>query len=162
MIAPELKRVEAAKNIEELEVLRLSGYNVLIDITAIDYSTHPNPPIKERFDVVYSVMKLDAATGEDKGRVDVHCGVGEEPVLRTAAALWPVADWLEREVWDMYGVAFQDSPKIKRLLLYEEFVGHALRKHYPITKRQPLIGPESGDLEGSPSFNIVRPATTFE
>ncbi len=162
MIPAEIKRVEAAKNFEELKSLKDAGYNVLVDLTAIDYQGHPNPPIKERFDVVYEIMKLDAATGDDKGRVEVRCGVDEKPVLRSAAPLWPIADWLEREVWDMFGVGFADREGIKRLLMYEEFEGHALRKDYPITKRQPLIGPESGELKDSPSFNIVRPTIKYE
>ena len=62
----------------------------------------------------------------------------------------------------MFGVPFVDRPDIKRLLMYEEFVGHPLRKDYPIGKRQPLIGPSSGQRDGSPSFNIVKPAAGFE
>ncbi|MBI2361766.1 MAG: NADH-quinone oxidoreductase subunit C [Elusimicrobia bacterium] len=48
---------------------------------------------------------------------------------------------MEREVWDMFGVGFADRPDITRILMYPEFVGHPLRKDYPIKKRQPLIGP---------------------
>ncbi|MBI3554370.1 MAG: NADH-quinone oxidoreductase subunit C [Elusimicrobia bacterium] len=162
MIAPELRRCAAANNVEELKALKEQGYNVLVDMTAVDYLGHPKPPIGERFDVIYQVMKLDAETGKDGGRVELHCGVGEEPVLRSAASLWPVADWLEREVWDMFGVGFADRPRIKRLLMYEEFQGHPLRKDYPIAKRQPLIGPDSGELPESPSFNVVRPTIKYD
>jgi NADH:ubiquinone oxidoreductase subunit C len=49
------------------------------------------------------------------------------------------ANWYERECWDMYGIAFKGHPYLKRLLLYDEFVGHPLRKDYPIMKSQPLI-----------------------
>ena len=62
----------------------------------------------------------------------------------------------------MFGVKFADRPGIKRLLMYEEFTGHALRKDYPIAKRQPLIGPKSGDKADSPSFNILKPTVTGE
>ncbi|PYM35065.1 MAG: NADH-quinone oxidoreductase subunit C, partial [Candidatus Rokuibacteriota bacterium] len=58
-----------------------------------------------------------------------------------AVGLWPSANWFEREVWDMFGVRFSGHPNLMRLLLYEEFVGHPLRKDYPIDRRQPLIGP---------------------
>jgi len=61
----------------------------------------------------------------------------------TAVDLWPIADWFEREVWDMFGVRFAGHPDLRRLLMYEEFVGHPLRKDYPIDRRQPLIGPAS-------------------
>jgi NADH-quinone oxidoreductase subunit C len=123
----------------------------------------PAAPVSERFDVVYRLMKLDPKTGDDLGRIYVRCGVPENPpILRSAMSLWPIADWLEREVWDMFGIAFVDRPDIKRLLLYEEFKGHPLRKDYPITKRQPLIGPPSGDRENSPSFNIIRPTVKYD
>ncbi len=76
--------------------------------------------------------------------------------------LWPIADWFEREVWDMFGVKFADRPGIKRLLLYESFVGHPLRKDYPITRRQPQIGPASGEPLNNPSFNEIRPVIKYE
>ena len=132
---------------------------MLVDMTCVDYLPQKKLP---RFDMVYRLMKLDLGSGEDRGRVEIHCAVGEEPVLRSVADLWPIADWLEREVWDMFGVKFADRPDIKRLLMYEEFVGHPLRKDYVITKRQPLIGPKSGDKADSPSFNILKPTIVGE
>lgn len=155
----ERRDVPAASNLEELAKLQAEGYNMLVDLTCVDYSAKGKSP---RFDVIYRVMKLDAASGEDRGRLEVHCAVDLEPVLRSVKSLWPNADWLEREVWDMFGVKFADRPSIKRLLMYEEFVGHPLRKDYPIAKRQPLIGPKSGDKADSPSFNILRPTITGE
>ena len=155
----ERRDVPAASNHEELAKLRTEGYNMLVDVTCVDYLPQGKSP---RFDVIYRLMKLDAATGDDLGRVEVHCAVGEDAVLRSAKDLWPSADWLEREVWDMFGVKFADRPGIKRLLMYEEFSGHALRKDYPIGKRQPLIGPKSGEKADSPSFNILRPTVTGE
>ena len=123
----------------------------------------PAAPVTERYECLWRLAKLDAATGEDKGRVEVRCGVPEgKPVLHTARALWPIADWFEREVYDMFGVGFVDRPDIKRLLLYESFVGHPLRKDYPITKRQPQIGPASGEPVGNPSFNEIRPVIKYD
>lgn len=159
LLRGEVREAPAAENLEALTKLRDEGYNFLVDLTAIDDSKRGGA---SRFTVIYRVMKLDETTARDGGRVELRCKVGEEPVLRSAKSLWPVADWLEREVWDMFGVRFADRPDIKRLLLYEEFVGHPLRKDYPIAKRQPLIGPKSGDKEGSPSFNILKPMVTGE
>jgi len=155
----ERRDVPAGQNREALAALKSDGYNVLVDLTAVDYLAQKRSP---RFDVIYRLMKFDAADGRDLGRVEVHCAVDEAPVLRSVKDLWPIADWLEREVWDMFGVKFADRPDIKRLLMYEEFSGHALRKDYPIAKRQPLIGPKDGDKPGSPSFNIVRPTIVGE
>jgi NADH-quinone oxidoreductase subunit C len=158
-LSGERRDVPAAENLEALAKLKDEGFNMLVDLTCVDYLPQGRTP---RFDVIYRLMKLDPATGADRGRVELHCAVGVEPILRSAAALWPAADWLEREVWDMFGVKFADRPGIKRLLMYEEFSGHALRKDYPIAKRQPLIGPKSGDKADSPSFNILKPTITGE
>jgi len=54
-------------------------------------------------------------------------------------SLWPGADFQEREAWDLYGIRFTGHPNLKRVLMYDEFVGHPLRKDYPVAKRQPLI-----------------------
>jgi NADH-quinone oxidoreductase subunit C len=62
---------------------------------------------------------------------------GEEP--GTLSRIWAGANWAEREVWDMFGIKFKDHPDLRRILLYEEFVGHPLRKDYPIDKAQPLV-----------------------
>ena len=176
----ERRDVAAAAAFEALRRLKDEGYNVLVDLTAVDYSAFGRkPPVmgwegnfksgapdtrSPRFEVVYRLASLDADAGlETKPRVELHCPVAEgETALRSVMGLWPIADWLEREVWDMFGIRFQDRPDIKRLLLYEEFVGHPLRKDYPIKKRQPLIGPKSGALPDSPSFNAVRQEVPFE
>jgi NADH-quinone oxidoreductase subunit C len=55
--------------------------------------------------------------------------------------LWAGANWFEREVWDMFGISFIGHPNLKRILMYEEFKGHPLQKDYPVSKRQPIIGP---------------------
>ena len=64
-------------------------------------------------------------------------------ILKYAAVvndhLWPAFNWLERESYDMYGVAFEGHPDLRRILMYEEFIGHPLRKDYPKEARQPLV-----------------------
>ena len=65
----------------------------------------------------------------------------ENPAVAAVTSVWLGANWFEREVWDMFGITFTGHPNLRRILMYEEFVGHPLRKDYPINKRQPIIGP---------------------
>jgi NADH-quinone oxidoreductase subunit C len=109
-------------------------FDVLIDITAIDYQER-----KPRFDVVYHLLSLPF---NRRLRLKVAVEEGESK-LESLTPYWGSADWLEREVWDMFGISFAGHPNLKRILMYEEFQGHPLRKDYPIRKRQPLIGPKN-------------------
>jgi len=113
------------------------GFAMLTDLTAVDYLKYPGHADGPRFEVVYHLYSL-----AHNHRLRLKVKVDEDdPVVPTAVDLWPIANWLEREVWDMFGVRFADHPDLRRLLMYEEFVGHPLRKEYPIDRRQPLIGP---------------------
>jgi NADH-quinone oxidoreductase subunit C len=113
------------------------GFDVLMDLTAVDYQKYPGREDGPRFEVVYHLYSL---RGNHRVRIKVRVDE-DDAVVPTAVPLWPIADWLEREVWDMFGVRFEGHPNLRRLLMYEEFVGHPLRKDYPINRRQPLIGP---------------------
>jgi NADH-quinone oxidoreductase subunit C len=113
------------------------AFDMLTDLTAVDYLKYPGREDGARFEVVYHLYSL-----AHNHRLRVKVRVEEDDaVVPTAVPLWPIADWLEREVWDMFGVRFEGHPDLRRLLMYEEFVGHPLRKDYPINRRQPLIGP---------------------
>lgn len=114
------------------------AFDMLIDVTAVDYSRFPGREDGPRFEVVYHLYSL-----RHNHRLRLKVRVSEDdPVVPSAVGLWPIANWLEREVWDMFGIRFAGHPDLRRLLLYEEFVGHPLRKDYPIDRRQPLIGPK--------------------
>ena len=114
-------------------------FDMLMDLTAVDYLTYPGREDAPRFEVVYHLYSVP-----HNHRVRIKAGVEEEaPVVPSAVPLWPIANWLEREVWDMYGLRFADHPDLRRLLLYEQFEGHPLRKDYPVSRRQPLIGPRN-------------------
>jgi NADH-quinone oxidoreductase subunit C len=113
------------------------AFAMLTDLTAVDYRAFPGREDGPRFEVVYHLYSL-----VHNHRVRIKTQVEEdEAVVPTAVGLWPIANWLEREVWDMFGIRFDGHPDLRRLLMYEEFVGHPLRKDYPINRRQPLIGP---------------------
>lgn len=113
------------------------AFDMLMDLTAVDYLKYPGREDGPRFEVVYHLYSL-----RHNHRLRVKVRVEEDDaVVPTAVPLWPIANWFEREVWDMFGIRFQGHPDLRRLLMYEEFVGHPLRKDYPINRRQPLIGP---------------------
>jgi NADH-quinone oxidoreductase subunit C len=131
--------VRSERVIDVLRFLRDDGecrFDMLADLTAVD---HLGQGRKPRFEVVYHLYSFPR-----NQRVRVKAGVSEGACeIASAVSLWPAADWLEREVWDMYGIRFAGHPDLRRLLLYEEFQGHPLRKDYPKEKRQPLVGPEN-------------------
>ena len=154
--------LEVARYLKEDPALQM---NYLMDITAVDYFTFgkqptpaffassgvavspspqipdkdpwPGPPGESRFAVVYHFYSM-----AHKHRLRLVVPV-EEAAAETDSltCLWPGANWLEREVWDMFGISFRGHPDLKRILMYEGFEGHPLRKDYPVNKRQPLIGP---------------------
>jgi len=123
-------------------------FNLLMDLSAVDYLPWgepgpARPSVTEgrgpRFEVVYHLYSL-----AKNRRLRLKVPVEEsDPSLPTLTGIWPAADWYEREVWDMFGIRFVGHPHLKRILMYEEFVGHPLRKDYPVNQRQPLIGPKN-------------------
>jgi NADH-quinone oxidoreductase subunit C len=111
------------------------AYNALSDITAVDHRDNEGC-----FYVVYILLSHTRdARLILKARIDHAPGDDATPTLPSASALWRSANWAEREVWDMFGIKFDGHPELRRILMYEEFVGHPLRKDYPVDKRQPLV-----------------------
>ena len=107
-------------------------YNFMMDLTAVDYMGK-----EPRFEVVYHLYSL-----KYNRRVRIKARVSESDCsIDSIVPVWISADWFEREAFDMYGITFAGHPELRRILLYEGFEGHPLRKDYPIKKRQPLIGP---------------------
>jgi NADH-quinone oxidoreductase subunit C len=106
------------------------GFSMAPYITAVDYLGQD-----PRFEVVYNLYA--PATKE---RVRLRVKVPEQDcVIPTVTAVWRGADWFERYCWDMYGIRVEGHPDPRRLFMYEEFVGHPLRKDYPLRGRQPLV-----------------------
>jgi NADH-quinone oxidoreductase subunit C len=105
------------------------GFDMLVDITAVDYLHYPQA--KDRFGVIYSL--LNTATGE---RLILKTMLNEpELVVPSAFPLWKAANWMEREVYDMFGIVFEGHPDLRRILLPEEFTAFPLRKDYPLRGR---------------------------
>jgi NADH-quinone oxidoreductase subunit C len=157
--------LEVARTLKEDPAFQM---NVLMDLTAVDFSSFgtkpspaffassgvavnpspeipdqdpwPGPPGPARFVVVYHFFSL-LLKHRLRLEVPVEEVEGADAEVDSLTSLWAGADWLEREVWDMFGIRFRGHQNLKRILMYEEFVGHPLRKDYPVNKRQPLIGP---------------------
>ena len=119
--------VEASRLLPVLDHLaREAGFDMLCDITAVDYLHYPGA--RDRFGVVYALT--NTATGE---RVFVKTYLNEPDLtVPSAVPLWKGADWMEREVYDMYGITFAGHPDLRRILMPEGFVGYPLRKDYPL------------------------------
>ena len=162
--------VRAAGLLEICKYLKTApqlAFNVLMDVTAVDYATfgqggysepsnatpsplpyfmRPHPTTETwtpsagegmRFEVVYHFYSVPK-----NHRLRVKVPLPEAaPSVPSLTGLWESANWYEREVWDMYGIRFDGHPNLKRIMMYEGFEGHPLRKDYLVNKRQPLVGP---------------------
>jgi NADH-quinone oxidoreductase subunit C len=132
--------------------------NQFVDFTAVDYPERE--PEEPRFEVVLHVRSLTL-----KQRIRLKTRVADGESLPTLIPVWAGCDWGEREVFDMFGIKFEGHPDLRRILLYEEFVGYPLRKDYPIERTQPLIPyreieglsklPPFGQDEGQPWSRIA-------
>lgn len=112
------------------------GYDFLVDITAIDNGEDASP----RFTVVYHVY---SSTTHQYIRLAANCASDTEPVAPSAVSLWAGADWHERECFDMFGIVFQGHPDLRRILMWDGYPHHPLRKEFPLAG----IETELPDLE---------------
>jgi len=115
------------------------GFDYCVDITAVHY-----PKREQQFDIVYILYSFPHNV-----RVRVKARIKEGERVQSAVQIWPTADWLEREVFDMFGIVFEGHPGLKRILLPEDWKGHPLRKDYDILLQdkewvQINLGIESG------------------
>jgi len=124
--------VPADRTVEVLTVLRdVPGlqFTFLSDLTAVDW--WPGEP---RFEVVYHLVSF-----EQTSRLRLKARVsGATPHIQTVSGLWPAANWLEREVWDLFGIVFDGHPDLRRLLTPDDWEGHPLRKDYPVQVSEPV------------------------
>ena len=103
-------------------------FNFLMDVVAMDYLGKT-----PRFELIYLLYSL-----RHKHRLRLKVRLSEGESVPSAVDIWKSADWAEREVWDMMGIRFTGHPNMKRILMYEGFEGHPLRKDYPINRRQKI------------------------
>jgi NADH-quinone oxidoreductase subunit C len=101
-------------------------FNVLVEVTAADYF-----PREPRFEVVYHLLSVP-----NRLRLRLKVRASSDAAIPTVQGVWPAAGWLEREVWDMFGVVFDGHPDLRRLLMPEDWEGHPQRKDYPVQIRK--------------------------
>jgi NADH-quinone oxidoreductase subunit C len=108
-------------------------FTFLAELTAVDYW-----PRQPRYEVVFILVSI-----EHGARLRLKIRVpGDDPRLDTVSTVWPAANWLEREVWDLFGIDFVGHPDLRRLLMPEDWEGHPLRKDYPVQIRKPARSSE--------------------
>ena len=112
----------------------------LMDVSGVDYLGYDER--EWRFEVAYQMLSL-----KQNHRYRVKVGVTSDAVsVPSVWDLWGIANWMEREVFDLYGIRFDNHPNLRRILCHDEFVGHALRKDYPKNRRQKLSRPSESVL----------------
>jgi len=105
------------------------GFDLLVDVTCVDYLQYRGA--KDRFGLVYCL-----ANTETNERLIVRAHLNEPDLtVPSAVPLWEGANWMEREVYDMFGIVFEGHPDLRRILLPDEFAGYPLRKDYPLRGR---------------------------
>ncbi len=121
---PANRLVETGLALRDTPSLR---FTALVEVTAADY--FPRDP---RFEVVYHLLSIP-----NRQRVRLKVRAGEPGSVPTVQGIWPSAGWLEREVWDMFGIVFDGHPDLRRLLMPDDWEGHPQRKDYPVQIRKP-------------------------
>jgi NADH-quinone oxidoreductase subunit C len=116
---PADRLVETCRALRDTQAL---GFNVLAEVTAADYL-----PREPRFEVVYHLLSIP-----NRARLRLKVRVGADGAVPTVQGVWRGAGWLEREVWDMFGIVFDGHADLRRLLMPEDWEGHPARKDYPV------------------------------
>lgn len=114
------------------------NFAMLLDLTCVDYIGE-----EPRFEMVYHLYSIS-----NKNRLRLKIRLDENDLkIDSLTSFWGNANWLEREVFDMYGVRFNGHPDLRRLFMYDGFEGYPLRKDYPLRKRQPIIPMRNEDAD---------------
>ncbi len=101
------------------------GYAQLSDLTAVDWGQDASP----RFTVFYHLYSMQR---NDYLRIATDCPGGSEPYMPSVSSIWQGANWLEREAYDMFGITFRGHPDLRRILMWENYPYHPLRKDFPL------------------------------
>jgi NADH-quinone oxidoreductase subunit C len=143
-----IKRDDIAAFFRLLKLDKDLSFNMLLSVTAVDWLDQKN----DRFELVYHLLSL-----QHQYRLRVKTWIpDEDPTAQSVSDLWEAANLLERETWDMYGITFKDHPDLRRIMMYDEFVGYPLRKDYPVQGKQPRIKLRFPEVRNT-AVDMVRP-----
>lgn len=127
-------RVDRKSALDLFKILKLDAelkFDLFLSVTAVDWMDQR----EDRFEMVYHILST-----KTWNRLRVKISVPEsDPEVPSVSNLWLGSNFMEREVFDMYGIKFKGHSDLRRTLLYDEFVGHPLRKDYPIQAKQPRV-----------------------
>jgi len=127
-------RINRESVLDFFNLLKLDSqlqFNLFLSVTVVDWMDAG----EERFEVVYHLLSTQSKT-----RLRVKVWVPEQDCkIASVSKVWAGAGFMEREAWDMYGVVFEGHDDLRRILMYDEFVGYPLRKDYPVQAKQPRI-----------------------
>lgn len=143
--AGEITLKVARERINEVAAaFKADGFDYLVDLCGVDYSKYPGHT-GDRFGVTYTLYSF-----RKNGRVRLKVSTDEATGVPTVSTVWKTANWHERETWDMMGIRFDGHPNLERILMWEGFNGHPLRKDFPIrgidtgARIYPEVFPEGG------------------
>jgi NADH-quinone oxidoreductase subunit C len=120
--------VPAERIREVLSALKADGYRLLVFLTCVDHLIDASREFPARFEIVYQLRDLDKPS---EIRVRTFVG-GDAPRIDSVHDIFPPANWEERETYDMFGIVFTDHPDLTRILMPDDWVGHPLRRDYPV------------------------------
>lgn len=124
-VGADVLTVAAEHLVDACRVLRDEfGFDLLLDITVVDWL-----PREPRYDVNYQMLNVSENV---RLRVKVQMPDSDSPHVASVVELWPAADWYEREVYDFFGVIFDGHEQLRRIFMPDEWIGHPLRKDYPV------------------------------
>ncbi len=139
--------IEAKDNVDVLRHLKERGYDVLSEMSAIDYLAKDG-----EFEIFYQLLAMSK-----RRRIRVKCRIKENEAIESVECLFRSADWSEREMYDMFGIKVNNHPYLKRILMPEDWVGHPLRKSYPLHGDEAAQWYEVDKIFGKEYRDIIGP-----
>lgn len=154
--------VDRDRIVEVAKAFRDDGFNYLVDLSGVDYSNYPNWT-GDRFGVSYTLYSFSK-----NNRVRLKVTTDENTPIPSVTSVWKTANWHERETFDMLGIIFEGHPNLERILMWDGFNGHPLRKDFPIrgidtgARIYPEVFPEGGGPRAGSTGKDVKDVNVYK